>query len=91
MPKVNLHESREIFEARFKTLVLAFEYLHLIISNNTLIGLFLNINIVFSVLLNYNPSSDLLVNLFYLVIFVEKSIKERLKYLTEIVFVLFVF
>jgi hypothetical protein len=25
-------------------LVLAFEYLHLIISNNTLIGLFLNIN-----------------------------------------------
>ena len=30
-----------------KTLVLAFEYLHLIISNNTLIGLFLNINTKF--------------------------------------------
>ena len=43
MPKVNLHESWEIFEACFKTLVLAFEYLRLIISNNTLIGLFLNI------------------------------------------------
>ncbi len=43
MSKLNFHEGWEFLVACFKTLVLVFEYLLLVVLNNALIGLFINI------------------------------------------------